>query len=451
MFDTLSERLGSALDGVRGSGNLTEDQVKKVTREIRLALLEADVNYGVVKEFVGNVRERATGAEVSKALSPGQQVVKIVNEELANLMGGQASKLTFASRPPTVVMLAGLNGHGKTTSAGKLALFARKNAGKNPYLVACDTYRPAAIEQLQALGKEIGVPVYTEGTGPSPEEIAERGVKAARDGGYDFVIVDTAGRQVLDQGMMEEIQRVRRAVKPHSVLLVLDVVTGQNAVDVAQAFQEYADFDGMVLTKLDGDARGGAALSVVSVTGRPIKFASEGEKMGEFDSFYPDRMAGRILGMGDVLTLIEKAEGQMDREEAESQSKKLLAGKFDFEDFLKQMQMIKKMGPLTSLLGMIPGLNKQLQGANLDDLDDKALGRVEAMITSMTVQERRNPRLLQNPSRARRIARGSGSTQQDVQKLVKQFGQMQKMMKQMGKGGPGGVQKRMPRMPFNMK
>jgi len=451
MFDTLSERLGSALDGVRGSGNLTEDQVKKVTREIRLALLEADVNYGVVKEFVGNVRERATGVEVSKALSPGQQVVKIVNEELANLMGGQASKLSFASRPPTVVMLAGLNGHGKTTSAGKLALFARKNAGKSPYLVACDTYRPAAIEQLQALGKEIGVPVYTEGTGPAPEEIAERGIKAARDGGYDFVIVDTAGRQVLDQGMMEEIQRVRRTVKPHSVLLVLDVVTGQNAVDVAQAFQEYADFDGMVLTKLDGDARGGAALSVVSVTGRPIKFASEGEKMGEFDYFYPDRMAGRILGMGDVLTLIEKAEGQMDREEAESQSKKLLAGKFDFEDFLKQMQMIKKMGPLSSLLGMIPGLNKQLQGASLDDLDDKALGRVEAMITSMTVQERRNPRLLQNPSRARRIARGSGSTQQDVQKLVKQFGQMQKMMKQMGKGGPGGVQKRMSRMPFNMR
>jgi signal recognition particle subunit SRP54 len=450
MFDTLSERLGSALEGVRGSGTLTEDQVKKVTREIRLALLEADVNYGVVKEFVDNVRERATGAEVSKALSPGQQVVKIVNEELANLMGGQASKLAFASRPPTVVMLAGLNGHGKTTTAGKLALFVRK-MGKNPYLVACDTYRPAAIEQLQALGKELGVPVYTEGMEPAPEEIAERGVKAARDSGYDFVIVDTAGRQVLDGDMMEEIKRVRRVVKPHSVLLVLDVVTGQNAVEVAQAFQEYADFDGMVLTKLDGDARGGAALSVVSVTERPIKFASEGEKMGEFDYFYPDRMAGRILGMGDVLTLIEKAESQLDRQEAESQSKKLLAGKFDFEDFLKQMQMIKKMGPLSSLLGMIPGLNKQLQGASLDDLDDKALGRVEAMITSMTVQERQNPRLLQNPSRARRIARGSGTTQQDVQKLVKQFGQMQKMMKQMGKGGAGGVPKRMPRMPFNMR
>ncbi len=447
MFDTLSERLGSALDGVRGSGNLTEDQVKKVTREIRLALLEADVNYAVVKEFVSNVRARATGAEVSKALSPGQQVVKIVNEELANLMGGQASKLSFASRPPTTVMLAGLNGHGKTTTAGKLALFVRK-LGKHPYLVACDTYRPAAIDQLQQLGKELNVPVYTEGTEPKPEEIAERGVKAARDGGYDFVIVDTAGRQVLDQDMMEEIKRVRQEVKPHSVLLVLDVVTGQNAVEVAKAFQEYADFDGMVLTKLDGDARGGAALSVVSVTGRPIKFASEGEKMSEFDYFYPDRMAGRILGMGDVLTLIEKAEGQMDRQEAESQSKKLLQGKFDFEDFLKQMQMIKKMGPLSSLLGMIPGLNKQLQGANLDDLDDKALSRVEAMITSMTVQERRNPRLLQNPSRARRIARGSGSTQQDVQKLVKQFQQMQKMMKQMGKSG---APRRMPRMPFNMR
>ena len=447
MFDTLSERLGSALDGVRGSGNLTEDQVKKVTREIRLALLEADVNYGVVKEFVGNVRERATGAEVSKALSPGQQVVKIVNEELANLMGGTASKLTFASRPPTVVMLAGLNGHGKTTTAGKLALFVRKNLGKNPYLVACDTYRPAAIDQLQQIGKELGVPVYTEGTEPPPEEIAERGIKAARDEGYDFVIVDTAGRQVVDQEMMEEIKRVSSAIKPHSVLLVLDVVTGQNAVEIAQAFGEYADFDGMVLTKLDGDARGGAALSVVSVTGRPIKFASEGEKMGEFDYFYPDRMAGRILGMGDVLTLIEKAEAQVDREEAQAQSQKLLAGKFDFEDFLKQMQMIKKMGPLSGLLGMIPGIGKQLKGANLDDLDDGALNRVEAIITSMTVQERRNPKLLQNPSRARRIARGSGSTQQDVQKLVKQFGQMQKMMRQMGKGG----MPKMPRMPFNIR
>ena len=451
MFDTLSDRLGAALDGVRGSGNLTEDQVKKVTREIRLALLEADVNYGVVKEFVSNVRERATGAEVSKALSPGQQVVKIVNEELANLMGGQASKLTFASRAPTVVMLAGLNGHGKTTTAGKLALFTRK-LGKNPYLVACDTYRPAAIDQLQQIGKELGIPVYTEGTEPSPEEIAERGIKAARDGGYDFVIVDTAGRQVLDQGMMDEIKRTRSAVKPHSVLLVLDVVTGQNAVEVAQAFQEYADFDGLVLTKLDGDARGGAALSVVSVTERPIKFASEGEKMGEFDYFYPDRMAGRILGMGDVLTLIEKAEQQVDRQEAEAQSKKLMAGKFDFEDFLKQMQMIKKMGPLSSLLGMIPGLNKQLQGAKLEELDDSMLGRVEAMITSMTLQERRNPRLLQNPSRARRIARGSGSTQQDVQKLVKQFTEMQKMMRQMGGSGKGGSPgKRMPRMPFNMR
>jgi signal recognition particle subunit SRP54 len=447
MFDTLSERLGSALDGVRGSGNLTEDQVKKVTREIRLALLEADVNYGVVKEFVGNVRERATGAEVSKALSPGQQVVKIVNEELANLMGGTSSKLAFASRPPTVVMLAGLNGHGKTTAAGKLALFVRKNLGKNPYLVACDTYRPAAIEQLQQLGKELGVPVYTEGTEPEPERIAERGIKAARDEGYDLVIVDTAGRQVVDQDMMEEIKRVRSTVKPHSVLLVLDVVTGQNAVEIAQAFGEYADFDGMVLTKLDGDARGGAALSVVSVTGRPIKFASEGEKMGEFDYFYPDRMAGRILGMGDVLTLIEKAEAQVDREEAQAQSQKLLAGKFDFEDFLKQMQMIKKMGPLSGLLGMIPGMGKQLKGANLDDLDDGALSRVEAIITSMTAQERHNPKLLQNPSRARRIARGSGSTQQDVQKLVKQFGQMQKMMRQMGKGG----MPKMPRMPFNMK
>ncbi len=441
MFDTLGERLNTALDGVRGSGNLTEDQVKKVTREIRLALLEADVNYGVVKEFVGNVRERATGAEVSKALSPGQQVVKIVDEELANLMGGTAHKLTFASRPPTVVMLAGLNGHGKTTTAGKLALFVRK-LGKNPYLVACDTYRPAAIDQLQQIGKELGVPVYSEGTEPAPEDVAERGVRAAKEEGYDFVIVDTAGRQVLDADLMEELKRVRSNVKPHSVMLVLDVVTGQNAVEVAQAFQEYADFDGMVLTKLDGDARGGAALSVVQVTERPIKFASEGEKMGEFDYFYPDRMAGRILGMGDVLTLIEKAEGQMDKDEAEAQGKKLMAGKFTFEDFLKQMQMIKKMGPISGLLGMIPGLNKQLQGVNIDD---RQLGRVEAMITSMTAQERRNPKLLQSPSRTRRIARGSGMTQQDVKNLVKQFNEMQKMMKKMGKGG--GMPQ-MPKMPF---
>ncbi|HET7478545.1 MAG TPA: signal recognition particle protein [Rubrobacteraceae bacterium] len=437
MFDTLGERLNKALDGVRGSGNLTEDQVKKVTREIRLALLEADVNYGVVKEFVSNVRERATGAEVSKALSPGQQIVKIVNEELANLMGGTSHKLSFASRPPTVVMLAGLNGHGKTTTAGKLALFSRK-LGKNPYLVACDTYRPAAIEQLKQIGKELGVPVYDEGADPKPEEIAERGVKKARDEGYDFVIVDTAGRQVVDMDLMEEIKRVRNNVRPHSVLLVLDVVTGQNAVEVAQAFQEYAEYDGMVLTKLDGDARGGAALSVVSVTGKPIRFASEGEKMSEFDYFYPDRMAGRILGMGDVLTLIEKAEQQVDRKEAEEQGKKLMSGKFTFEDFLQQMQMIKKMGPLSGLLSMIPGLNKQLKDV---EIDDKQLGRVEAMITSMTVQERRNPKLLQNPSRARRIARGSGSTQQDVQKLVKQFNEMQKMMRQMGKGGG------MPRIP----
>src|ERR671916_1054536 len=437
MFDTLGDRLNKALDGVRGSGNLTEDQVKKVTREIRLALLEADVNYGVVKTFVGKIRDRATGADVSKALSPGQQVVKIVNEELANLMGGSAHKLSFAPRPPTVVMLAGLNGHGKTTVAGKLALFVRK-LGKNPYLVACDTYRPAAIDQLKQIGRELGVPVYDEGTEPSPEAIAERGIKAAKDGGYDFVVVDTAGRQVVDVEMMQQLQRVRKAAKPHSVLLVLDVVTGQNAVEVAQAFQEYADFDGMVLTKLDGDARGGAALSVVSVTGRPIRFASEGEKMSEFDYFYPDRMAGRILGMGDVLTLIEKAEHQMDRKEAEADAKRLMSGKFTFEDFLKQMQMLKKMGPLSGLLGMIPGLGKQLKDVQLDD---RMLNRVEAMVTSMTANERRNPKLLQNPSRVRRIARGSGATQQEVQKLIKQFNEMQKMMKQMGKGGG------MPRMP----
>ncbi|AHY46676.1 ffh: signal recognition particle protein [Rubrobacter radiotolerans] len=450
MFETLGERLNKALDGVRGSGNLTEDQVKKVTKEIRLALLEADVNFRVVKEFVANVRERATGAEVSKALSPGQQVVKIVNEELADLMGGTAHKLSYAKSGPTVVMLAGLNGHGKTTAAGKLALFTRKQ-GKNPYMIACDTYRPAAIEQLKQIGKELGVPVYEEGTDAKPEEIAERGIKAARDGGYDFVIVDTAGRQVVDLEMMDEIKRVREAARPHSVMLVLDVVTGQNAVEVAEAFREYADYDGIILTKLDGDARGGAALSVVKVTERPIRFASEGEKMSEFDYFYPDRMAGRILGMGDVLTLIEKAEEQMDRDAAQEQSKKLMSGKFTFEDFLQQMQMIKKMGPISGLLGMIPGLGNQLKDV---EIDDRMMGRVEAIITSMTKKERQNPKLLQNPSRARRIARGSGSTQQDVQKLVKQFNEMQKMMKKMGGGKKGGMPNlgagmpKLPKMPF---
>jgi signal recognition particle subunit SRP54 len=443
MFDTLGQRLNEALDGVRGSGSLTEDQVKNVTREIRLALLEADVNYGVVKEFVGKVRERATGAEVSKALSPGQQVVKIVNEELGELMGGQAQKLTFASRPPTVAMMVGLNGHGKTTSAGKLSLFSRKQ-GKTPYMIAADTYRPAAVDQLEQIGKELGVPVYSEGTEPAPEEVAERGLRAAKEGGYDFVIVDTAGRQVVDEEMMDELKRVKSAVKPHSVLLVLDVVTGQTAVEVAQSFQEYTDFDGMVLTKLDGDARGGAALSVVSVTGRPARFASEGEKMGDFDYFYPDRMAGRILGMGDVLTLIEKAEEQMDQEEAEAQSKKLMSGKFTFDDFLQQLRTIKKMGPISGLLGMIPGLNEQLKDV---EIDDNTLVRVEAMITSMTLEERRNPKLLHNHSRVRRIARGSGMRQQDVQKLIKQFSEMQKMMKKMG-GGKGGMPKGMPQLPF---
>jgi signal recognition particle subunit SRP54 len=439
MFDTLGERLNKALDGVRGSGNLTEDQVKKVTREIRLALLEADVNYSVVKEFVSNVRERATGAEVSKALSPGQQVVKIVDEELANLMGGTAHKLSFASRPPTVVMLAGLNGHGKTTAAGKLALFVRK-LGKNPYLVACDTYRPAAIEQLQQIGRELSVPVYTEGTGPKPEEIAERGIREARDRGYDFVIVDTAGRQVVDVEMMEEIRRVRKASRPHSVLLVLDVVTGQNAVEVAQAFQEYADFDGMVLTKLDGDARGGVALSVVSVTGRPVKFASEGEKMGEFDYFYPDRMAGRILGMGDVLTLIEKAEQAYDEQEAIKLERKLRRNEFTLEDFRDQLRVVRKMGSMGDLMSMIPGMKKLTRGVDMSSAETE-LKRIEAIIDSMTKEERRDAAII-NGSRRRRIAAGSGVTVADVNQFMKQFQQTKKAMKQMtkmmGRGAPHG-------------
>src|ERR687885_2953017 len=430
MFETLGERLNAALDGVRGSGNLTEDQVKKVTREIRLALLEADVNYAVVKEFVGKVRERATGAEVSKALSPGQQVVKIVNEELADLMGGTAHKLSFASRPPTVVMLAGLNGHGKTTTAGKLALFVRK-LGKNPYLVACDTYRPAAIDQLQQIGRELGVPVYAEGTEPAPEGIAERGVRTARDAGYDFVIVDTAGRQVVDEVMMEELSRVRRAIKPHSVLLVLDVVTGQNAVEVAEAFKEYADFDGMVLTKLDGDARGGAALSVGSVTGKPIKLVSVGEKVDQLEYFHPDRMASRILGMGDVLSLIEKAEAAVEEDEREQLERRMLQGEFSFDDFLQSYKMLRRMGPLQGVLKLIPGLGSQLEG--LDQVDEKQLARVEAIILSMTPRERALPHVIDG-SRRQRIARGSGTSVEQVNQLLEARKQMAKVMKQL-RGG----------------
>jgi signal recognition particle subunit SRP54 len=429
MFDTLSDRLGTALGDLRGRGRLSEDDVSRATREIRLALLEADVNFKVVKEFVARVKERALGTDVTKSLTPGQEVVKIVHDELTALMGSGSSKLAFAGRPPTVVLLAGLQGSGKTTAAAKLALLLRKD-GKTPALVAADLQRPAAIDQLDQLGKQIQIPVYLDRRETDPAAVALRGLEQARAQGRDVVIVDTAGRLHIDEEMMEQLARVHRAVKPHNVLLVLDAMTGQDAVSVAEAFAERAAFDGVVLTKLDGDARGGAALSVKAVTGRPIKLASTGEKLDQLEYFHPDRMASRILGMGDVLTLIERAEDAAKQEAHEEMERRLLTGQFTFDDFLQAYRMMRKMGPVRNVLSMVPGLGKQLRGV---DVDDRELGRVEAIVLAMTPEERRRPDLI-NGSRRARIARGSGTTVQQVNQLLAARKQMQKMMKQLGRG-----------------
>ena len=399
-------------------------------REIRLALLEADVNFKVVKEFVARVRERATGAAVTKSLTPGQEVVRIVHEELTELMGSGGSKLAFSGRPPTVILLAGLQGSGKTTAAAKLALLLRKQEDKSPALVAADLQRPAAVDQLEQLGKQIQIPVYLDRSTKDAVAVARHGLEQAQAQGRDVVIVDTAGRLQIDEPLMEELAAVRKAVKPHNVLLVLDAMTGQEAVAVAEAFQERVDFDGVVLTKLDGDARGGAALSVKAVTGKPIKLASTGEKLDQLEYFHPDRMASRILGMGDVLTLIEKAEQAAEADEQEEMERRLRAGQFTFEDFLQSYRMMRRMGPLKSIVGMIPGLGKQLQGA---DVDDRELSKVEAIVLSMTVEERRRPELI-NGSRRARIAKGSGTTVQQVNQLLNARKQMAKMVKQMGKG-----------------
>jgi signal recognition particle subunit SRP54 len=398
-------------------------------REIRLALLEADVNLKVVREFVAGVRERALGAEVTKSITPGQQVVKIVHEQLTELMGSRSSKLALAGRPPTVVLLAGLQGSGKTTAAAKLALLLRKD-GKQPALVAADLQRPAAIDQLEQLGRQIQIPVYREET-RDPVVATRKGLQRAIADELDTVIVDTAGRLHVDEELMEELAAVRKEAKPTNVLLVLDAMTGQEAVNVAQAFQERVAFDGVVLTKLDGDARGGAALSVKAVTGKPIKFASVGEKLDQLEYFHPDRMASRILGMGDVLTLIEKAEAAVEQDEQEAMEARLRAGQFTFDDFLSAQRMLKKMGPLQGIMKMIPGLGSQLEG--LDQVDEKQMARVEAMILSMTPQERRAPRMIDG-SRRKRIAAGSGTTVQDVNQLIEARKQMAAMMKQLGKG-----------------
>jgi signal recognition particle subunit SRP54 len=429
LFDTLSDRLQGALGDLRGRGKLDEEAISRAMREIRLALLEADVNFEVVKDFVGHVRERALGQEVMKSLTPGQQVVKAVHEELTALMGAGSSKLAFTGRPPTVILLAGLQGSGKTTAAAKLALLLRKE-GRNPGLVAADLQRPAAMDQLEQLGRQIQIPVYRE-DGADPVTVVRNGVRTLAEGGADTVILDTAGRLHVDEELMEELERVRDESRPANVLLVLDAMTGQEAVNVALAFQERIAFDGVVMTKLDGDARGGAALSVKAVTGRPIKLISVGEKLDQLEYFHPDRMASRILGMGDVLTLIERAEQAVEQDEQAELEARMLKGQFSFDDLLKTYRMIGKMGSIQGLLKLIPGVGKQLEG--IDQIDEKQFGRVEAMILSMTPQERAMPRVIDG-SRRQRIARGSGVEVEEVNRLMDARKQMEKLMKGMSKG-----------------
>ncbi|MGH9041641.1 MAG: signal recognition particle protein [Acidimicrobiia bacterium] len=433
MFDALSERFDSIFTRMRGRGRLGEKELDEIAREIRLALLEADVNCKVVKTFIGRVKEQAAGAELSKSLSPAQQVIKIVHAELINTLGGTTGKLTMNPKPPTVVMLVGLQGSGKTTAAGKLAKHL-KSQGLQPLLVAADLQRPAAVRQLEILGEQVGVPVYTQPD--DPVAVARGAREEAARLGRNVVVVDTAGRLQIDEALMDELARMRAAVVPDNVLLVVDAMTGQEAVTVAEAFTEAVGIDGVVLTKIDGDARGGAALSVKEVTGRPILFAGTGEKLTEFEPFHPDRMAGRILGMGDVLTLIEKAEVSFDQAQAEKTAAKLRKGNFTLEDFLEQMQQVKKMGPLQNIIGMLPGIPKELKNAQVDD---RELGKVEAIIRSMTLAEREDPAII-NGSRRLRIARGSGTTTQDVNALLKQFKMVQQMMRQVA----GGKRPRLP-------
>jgi signal recognition particle subunit SRP54 len=427
VFESLSDKLQATLGDLRGRGRLDEETISRAMREIRLALLEADVNFQVVKDFVAQVRERALGEEVLKSITPGQQVVKIVHEELTRVMGEGESKLAFG-RPPTVILLAGLQGSGKTTAAAKLALMLRKE-GRKPGLVAADLQRPAAIDQLEQLGKQIGVPVYREDT-HDPVQVVKHGLERLED--VDTIILDTAGRLQIDEELMDELARVRDVAKPLNVLLVLDAMTGQEAVNVASAFQERVAFDGVILTKLDGDARGGAALSVKAVTGKPIKFVGTGEKVEALEAFHPDRMASRILGMGDVLSLIERAEAAIEEDEKEDLERRMMAGEFTFDDFLKSYKMLRRMGPLQGVMKLIPGLGKQLEG--LDQVDERQLGQVEAIILSMTPRERALPHVIDG-SRRQRIAAGSGTTVTQVNQLLEGRKQMAKMMKQLGKGG----------------
>jgi len=439
-FESLSEKLSAAFRKLRGKGRLTEADVREAMREVRLALLEADVSYKVVKDFVKRVSERAVGAEVLESLSPAQMVIKIVNDEFISLMGSESAKLNIGSKSPSVVMLVGLQGAGKTTNGAKLAAYMRRQ-GKRPLLVACDVYRPAAIKQLETVGKQLDIPVFQLGQG-DPVEIAKAGVAHAKKHGNDLVFLDTAGRLHIDEQLMDELKRIKEATEPAEIMLVVDAMTGQDAVNAASAFDEALGIDGIMLTKLDGDARGGAALSVKAVTGKPIKFVGVGEKLDQIEVFHPDRMAGRILGMGDVLTLIEKAEASLDEKKAKELEERLRANKFTLSDFYDQLVQLKSMGSMQDILSMMPGVDaKALSGANIDE---KAMARTEAIIQSMTPYERENPGVI-GSSRRKRIAAGSGTTVIDVNKLLRQFDAMQKMMKQVN-GMSGKKKKRMQRM-----
>ncbi|MET3728765.1 signal recognition particle subunit SRP54 [Fictibacillus halophilus] len=440
-FEGLADRLQNTLQKIRGKGKVNEADVKEMMREVRLALLEADVNFKVVKDFVKKVSERAVGQEVLKSLTPGQQVVKVVNDELTTLMGGEQSKIAVSNRPPTVIMMVGLQGAGKTTTTGKLANHLRKKQNRKPLLAAADIYRPAAIKQLETVGKQLDLPVFQMGDQVSPVKIAESAIEKAKEDHHDYVIIDTAGRLHIDETLMDELKQVKEISRPDEIFLVVDAMTGQDAVNVAESFNEALGITGVVLTKLDGDTRGGAALSIKAVTGLPIKFVGLGEKMDALEPFHPDRMASRILGMGDMLTLIEKAQTSVDEEKARDLQKKMRDMSFTFDDFLDQMGQVRNLGPLDEILGMLPGANK-MKGLKNVQIDEKQIGHVEAIIRSMTLHEREQPEII-NASRKRRIAKGSGRTVQEVNRLIKQFEDMKKMMKQMsgmmnGKKKKGG-------------
>ena len=431
IFSNLAEKLQDTFDKLRGKGKLTEKDVKAALKEVKMALLEADVNYKVVKNFISKIEERAVGKEVMESLTPGQHVIKIVNEEMQELMGGSKEDIAVSPEPPTIIMMVGLQGSGKTTSAGKLARKLSKD-GKNPLLVAADVYRPAAIRQLQVLGDRLDLPVFSMGEDSDPVDIAKGSINYASSHNCDTIILDTAGRLHIDQDMMEELENIKGTVEPDEILLVVDAMTGQDAVNVAKNFDERLDINGIVLTKMDGDARGGAALSIKAITGKPIKFAGTGEKLADLETFHPDRMSSRILGMGDVLSLIEKAEKSIDQEKAKALEEKLRKSEFTLEDFMEQMDQVRNMGPMEDIMGMIPGLGGSKQLKNMQ-VDDKQLDYIEAIISSMTPAERKDPEVI-NGSRRKRIAQGSGTSIQEVNRLLKQFRQTKKMMKQLNSG-----------------